>query len=105
MKMTAGHVIPKKTYYAVFAALMVLLAATVGVAFVHLGEWNVVAAMTIAVAKAVLIILYFMHVRYSSHVTWMFVGAGFFWLGILLVLSMSDYLTRAWLPAPTGWLP
>jgi cytochrome c oxidase subunit 4 len=103
--MASGHVIPRKTYFSVFAVLMVLLVATIGVAYVHLGEGNVVAAMTIAVAKAVLIILYFMHVRYSSHLTWIFVGAGFFWLGILLVLSMSDYLTRAWLPDPTGWLP
>jgi cytochrome c oxidase subunit 4 len=93
-----------RTYYSVFGALMVLLVATVGVAYVDFGEWNVVAAMTIAVAKAVLIILYFMHVRESSHVTRIFVGAGFFWLGIMLVLTMSDYMTRAWLPDPSGWL-
>jgi len=99
----AEHILPQKIYYAVFAALMVLLAVTIAVAFVHLGRLNVIAVLTIAVMKAVLIILYFMHVRYGSHLTWIFVGAGFFWLGILLALTMSDFLTRAWLPGPTGW--
>jgi cytochrome c oxidase subunit IV len=90
----AEHVVPKKTYYGVFIALMVLLAATIGVAYIHLGRLNVAAAMTIAVIKALLIILYFMHVRYSSRLIWIFVCAGFFWLGILFVLTASDYLTR-----------
>jgi cytochrome c oxidase subunit 4 len=64
---------------------------------------NVVAAMTIAVTKAVLIILYFMHVLYSSRLSWVWVGAGFFWLVIMFALTFSDYLTRGWLPVPTGW--
>ncbi|MBI4472623.1 MAG: cytochrome C oxidase subunit IV family protein [Acidobacteria bacterium] len=88
------HIVPTRIYYGVFAALMVLLVVTVGVAYVHLGYFNVVAAMTIAVIKAVLIILYFMHVRYSPRLIWIFVGAGFFWLGILFVLTANDYLTR-----------
>ena len=97
------HIVENKIYYAVFGALMVLLAATVLIAYIHLGKLNFIAAVTIAVVKAVLIILYFMHVRYSSRLLWIFVGAGFFWLGILFALSFSDYLTRAWLPLPTGW--
>jgi len=97
------HILEKKTYYGVFAALMILLAATVGIAYIHLGEFNVIAALTIAVIKATLIILYFMHVRYSSRLLWVFAGAGFFWLGIIFVLTFSDYLTRGWLPLPTGW--
>jgi cytochrome c oxidase subunit IV len=97
------HVVPKKIYYGIFGALMVLLVATVGVAYVHLGRWNVAAALTIAVVKALLIILYFMHVRYSSRLVWLFVGAGFFWLGIMFVFAFSDYLTRDWLPIPSGW--
>jgi len=96
------HIVEKKTYFGVFAGLMVLLAVTVGVAYVHLGRFNVVAALSIACVKAVLIILYFMHVRYSSRLLWIFVGAGFFWLGILFALSYSDYLTRVWLPLGNG---
>jgi cytochrome c oxidase subunit IV len=96
-------VVDKKKYYLVFAALMLLLAGTVGVAYIHLGRLNVFAALTIAFIKATLIILYFMHVRYSSRLLWVFVAAGFFWLGIMFALSFSDYLTRDWLPQPTGW--
>jgi len=97
------HIVAKKIYYTVFGSLMALLGATVAIAYIHLGKWNVVAALTIAVIKAVLIILYFMHVRYSSRLLWIFVGAGFFWLGILFALSFSDFLTRGWLPLPAGW--
>jgi cytochrome c oxidase subunit 4 len=98
-----GHIVEKKTYYSVFGGLMGLLAATVGIAYIHLGKLNVIAAVTIAVMKAVLIILYFMHVRYSSRLLWIFVGAGFFWLGILFALSFSDFFTRAWVTLPAGW--
>jgi cytochrome c oxidase subunit IV len=97
------HIVEKKIYYSVFGSLMVLLGATIVIAYIHLGKLNVIAALTIAVVKAILIILYFMHVRYSSRVVWIFVGAGFFWLGILFALSFSDFLTRGWLPMPTGW--
>ena len=97
------HIVEKKTYYAVFGSLMALLAATVGIAYLHLGKLNVIAAVTIAFAKAILIVLYFMHVRYSPRLIWIFVGAGFFWLGILFALSFADFFTRGWLPLPTGW--
>jgi cytochrome c oxidase subunit 4 len=97
------HIVEKKVYYTVFGSLMALLGATVVIAYIHLGKLNVVAALTIAVIKAILIMLYFMHVRYSSRLLWIFVGAGFFWLGILFALSFSDFLTRGWLPMPTGW--
>jgi cytochrome c oxidase subunit 4 len=97
------HIVDKKTYYSVFAALMILLVATAGIAYVHLGKLNIVAALAIAFIKATLIILYFMHVRYSSRLLWIFVGAGFFWLGILFALAFADYLTRGWLPQPSGW--
>ena len=99
----SGHIIPKKTYYVVFAALMVLLASTVLVAYIDLGRtWNVIFAVTIAVIKALLVVLYFMHVRYSSRLTWVFVGAGFFWFLILVGLTYSDYLSRGWLPIVGG---
>lgn len=92
------HIIPVATYLRVFAALFVLFILTVAVAFVHLGPLNFVVAITIAVIKAVLIILYFMHVRYSSRMTWVFAGAAFIWLALLLSLTMADYLSRSWLP-------
>jgi cytochrome c oxidase subunit 4 len=80
----------------IFLALMVGTAVTVGIAFVDLGLFNAVAALTIAVAKATLVVLYFMHVRYGTRLTWAVVAGGVFWLGILLTLTFSDYLTREW---------
>jgi cytochrome c oxidase subunit 4 len=81
-------------YYAVFAALLVLLVITVAAAEVDLGRLNFPLAAAIATVKAVLIMLYFMHVRYSKPLTWLFAGAGAFWLAILFGLTFSDYLTR-----------
>ena len=90
------HIVPTRVYYSIFAILMLCTLATVLIAFVDLGPLNTVAALTIAVFKAVLVILYFMHVKYSTRLTWAVVVGSVFWLGILLVLTMSDYLTRAW---------
>ena len=92
----SGHVSPKSTYYAIFGALMVLTGVTVGVAFIHLGRLNFPVALAIAVTKATLVILFFMHVKYSPRLTWAVVIGSVFWLGILLVLTMGDYLTRGW---------
>jgi cytochrome c oxidase subunit 4 len=85
-----------KAHFVIWAALMLLLVATWGVAQIHLGPFNTVVALSIAFAKMLLVILYFMHVRFSSRLTWVFVIAGFFWLGILITLGMSDYLSRGW---------
>jgi cytochrome c oxidase subunit 4 len=87
-------VVSLKTYVATFVSLMVLLIVTVLVAYVDLGELNLAAAMAIAVIKAVLIILFFMHIRYGRKLTWVFAGAGFFWLAIMLIFAMCDYATR-----------
>jgi cytochrome c oxidase subunit 4 len=92
----ADHIVPKRTYYVIFAILMLCTLTTVLIAFVDLGPLNTVAALTIAVFKAVLVILFFMHVKYGSRLTWAVVVGSVFWLGILLALTMSDYLTRAW---------
>lgn len=92
------HVIPLRTYFIVFAALFVLFILTVAVAFVDLGVLNFVVAMTIAITKAVLIILYFMHVRYSSRMTRVFAGAAFIWLIWMLLATLADYISRPWLP-------
>jgi cytochrome c oxidase subunit 4 len=83
-----------RVYYSVFAALVALLAATLGIAAVDLGRWSFPAAAAIATLKALLIALYFMHLRYSTALTWLIAGAGVFWLGILIGLTFSDYWTR-----------
>jgi cytochrome c oxidase subunit 4 len=87
-------IVPRKTYYLVAVALFVLLAATIAISFLDLGEFNTIAAISIAILKAALVVLYFMHVRYSSRLTWVFAVGGFFWLIVLFGLTMSDYLTR-----------
>jgi cytochrome c oxidase subunit 4 len=94
-----------RTYFVVWIGLLVLLALTVGAAYVPLGEFNTVTAVSIAVIKAVIIALYFMHLRYSPRLTWVFAGAGFFWLLILFTFALGDYATRSWMPQPTVWLP
>jgi len=90
--------ISPRIYFTVFFALLALTALTTGVAFVDLGGvGNVVVALTIAVVKTVLVLLYFMHLRYSSRLTLIFAGAGIFWLGILVALTLSDYISRGWI--------
>jgi len=96
------HVITPKTYLQVFAALMVLTAATVGVAFINWGVLNTVIAIVIAVTKATLVILIFMHVRYSSQLTRIVISSGIFWLLLLITLTLSDFLTRGWRTV-IGW--
>ncbi len=94
------HIVSRKIYFLVFGALMILTALTVVAANFDFGALNNVIAMTIAVTKAVLVILFFMHVRYGSKLIMVVVVAGFFWLGILLALTMSDYQSRRWLDPP-----
>ena len=98
-----AHVMPVKTYLTVFAALMVLTVITVAVAFVDLGPFNVMVAVTIAAVKAYVVVLYFMHVKYSNKVIWLSAVAGFIWFGLMLALTFSDYATRDWIPAPGAW--
>lgn len=90
-------ILPARLYVAVFLVLIAMTLATVTVAFVDLGPLNTLVALTIAIAKATLVVLYFMHVRWSARLTWVFVGAGVAWLLILFSLTMSDYLSRGWL--------
>jgi cytochrome c oxidase subunit 4 len=89
-------IVPTRIYYAIFAVLMLCTGLTVAIAFIDLGPLNIVAALVIAVFKATLVVLFFMHVRYSTRLTWAVVVGSVFWLGILLSLTMTDYLTRAW---------
>lgn len=92
----SGHVAPKSMYYGVFGALMVGTALTVLVAFFDLGPFNNIVMLLIASAKALLVVLYFMHVRWSTRLTWVVAASGFVWLIILFGLTMTDYLTRGW---------
>lgn len=89
-----------KIYYRVWMVLLLLLAVTIGSAFFQLGALGVALNLAIAAAKALLITLFFMHLRYSKRLNWLAAGAGFFWLIILFSLTLSDYLTRGWLFAP-----
>jgi cytochrome c oxidase subunit IV len=98
------HIVPVKTYLGIFLALLCLTALTTGMAFVDLGvELNTGVALAIAVAKALLVILFFMHVKYSSGLTKIVIVAGFFFLAILVALTLADELTRDWTPNPGSW--
>lgn len=83
-----------KTYFLIWGSLMILLFLTWGVAQFDLGIANTIAALLIAIAKMLLVILFFMHVRYNTRITWLFAAAGFVWFLIMVSLTMSDYLTR-----------
>ena len=92
----SSHIVPVRTYYLIFLTLMVCTAITIAVAFVDLGRLNAVVAMAIAVLKATRVVLFFMHVKYSTKLTWAVVIGSVFWLGILIVMTAGDYLTRRW---------
>ena len=94
--MSSSHIAPKSLYYTIFAALMIGTALTVWVAYIDLGAFNSIVAMAIAITKASLVILYFMHVKYSPKLTKLVVVASVFWLAIMLIMTMGDYLTRSW---------
>ena len=93
----SGHISPKSTYYTIFGALMACTTLTVIAAFIDLpANLNFPVALAIAIFKATLVVLFFMHVKYSSRLTWAVVIGSVFWLGILLALTLSDYTTRVW---------
>lgn len=85
---------PTRTYYTVFAALIALTLLTVGVSFLDLGAWHTTVGVLIGAVKATLVILFFMHLLHASKMSWLAVLAGLFWVGILMVLTLSDYLSR-----------
>jgi cytochrome c oxidase subunit 4 len=95
--LAAHHVLPLRIYWIVFFALVAGTTLTVYAAIQDLGAWNTPIAILIAAAKALLVILFFMHVKYSSRLTWMFVAAGFIWFIIQVVITMTDYVSRTWL--------
>ena len=92
------HIVPKKIYYAICATLLVFTFATYWAATRDLGRFNIVVALAIATVKATLVVLFFMHARYSPRRTQLVIISGIVWLAILLALTLTDYLTRTWLP-------
>jgi cytochrome c oxidase subunit 4 len=94
------HVVPKRLYIAVFLALIVLTWVTTFVSTVDLGRWNIFVALAIAVCKASLVVLFFMHVWYSTRLTKMIVVASMFWLFLLLFLTMADFWSRTLMGVP-----
>jgi cytochrome c oxidase subunit 4 len=91
------HVSSKKLYFAIFGALLALTYLTVAVSKIDLGRFNAIVALTIAVVKALLVVLFFMHVRHSTRLTKLVVVGGFMWLALLIGLTMTDILTRGWI--------
>jgi len=91
------HIVPVRVYLEIFAALMLGTAITIWAGLQDFpGPLNVIIALTIAVIKATLVVLYFMHVRYSSRLIWVIFASALFWMGILFALTLSDYWTRSW---------
>jgi cytochrome c oxidase subunit IV len=99
----SAHVVPVKTYVGIFLVLMVLTGLTTGVAFIDLHAWNTPVALAIAVVKMVLVVLFFMHVKYSTKLTKMVIIAGFFFLTLLIAFTLADELTRGWSPRAQDW--
>lgn len=99
----SDHIVPLKTYFVIFAALLAFTLITVGVALIDLGRFNIVVALAIAGFKATLVVLFFMHVRWSSPLTKIFIVASLFWLAILLGFTFADYISRVWTPLGLAW--
>jgi cytochrome c oxidase subunit 4 len=92
------HIVSIKVYIAIALALVVGTAVTVVAGKIDFpGPLNVIIALTIACIKATLVVLYFMHVRYSSRLIWLIFASALFWMGILFALTLSDYWTRSWI--------
>jgi cytochrome c oxidase subunit 4 len=90
------HIVSPKIYLAIVCVLLVLTATTVGASYVEMGVLNPIVALGIAAVKMVLVVLFFMHVKYSSKLTKLTVGAGFFTFLVLIGMTLADYFTRAW---------
>ena len=97
---THSHIAPVSMYLTIFFALMAGTAITVAVAYVDMGFFNTAAALGIAVTKATLVVLYFMHVRWASRLTWLVIAASVFWLLLMFSIGMTDYLSRDWMGVP-----
>ena len=93
---TEGHIVSPVVYIVIFFALLVGTALTIAASFVEMGPWNPIVAIAIAVTKATLVVLFFMHVKYSPKLTKLTVGAGLFTFLVLIFMTLADYISRAW---------
>ena len=96
----SGHIVSPRVYVTIFLALMAFTALTVAAAFTDLGPFNLAVALGIATIKATLVVLYFMHVRYNPKLIWLALGLAISWLGVLVAVTLSDYISRGWIPFP-----
>jgi len=97
------HIVPVRVYVTIFLVLLVGTTLTVVAAYIDF-PWrlNTIVALTIATVKATFVVLYFMHVRYSTRLVWVIVVAAFFWMAILFAFTLADYFTRGWLSTQSG---
>ena len=96
----SGHVAPKSMYYTVFMALMVLTFITWAITYVDLGEFNLILALAVAITKAMLVIVYFMHLKWSPKLIKVTIGSSIFFLMIMFTMTLSDYLSRGGMGLP-----
>jgi len=97
------HIVPVRVYVTIFLILLVGTALTVIAARIDFPwQLNTIVAMTIAIAKATVVVLYFMHVRYSTRLIWVIIGAAFFWMALLFAFTLADFYTRGWLSTQIG---
>jgi cytochrome c oxidase subunit 4 len=97
------HIVPVRVYVTIFVLLLVGTALTVMAARIDFPwQLNTIVAMTIAIAKATVVVLYFMHVRYSARLIWVIIGAAFFWMALLFAFTLADFYTRGWLSTQIG---
>lgn len=99
----SGHVISKNLYFAIFFALLLLTGLTTGVAYINLGPWNTPAALVIACVKATLVLLFFMHLRWSTQLNRVVWLSALLWLGLLIGILSIDFISRTWTPVSDGW--
>ena len=99
----SGHVVPRNLYFIIFGSLLALTALTTGMAYVDLGKGNTVVALAIACCKATLVILFFMHWRWSTRLVRVVILSALLWLAILISLTTTDFFSRDWTPIPEGW--
>lgn len=99
----SGHIVSTKMYVGVFITLLILTGLTTAVAFIDMGRFNLVVALVIAVCKMLLVVLFFMHAKYSQTLTKLVIIAAFLWLGIMVTLTLSDEATRGWGVPIQGW--
>jgi len=90
------HIVSPKVYFIIFLSLLLGTLLTIGASYLEMGPWNPVVAIAIAVVKATLVVLFFMHIKYSSKLMKLTVGAGLFTFMVLVGMSLADYISRAW---------